>query len=321
MSRAAAARPEAPLISVVVVVVSDTTGGGGTLHLERSLDALRRQVDPPAFEVVVAHPPGLPGVEELARRFPEATFVRAEGLRGFTGRGGSREHHDELRARGLATARGEIVGLLEDHAVPDPHWCARVAQAHREDVAAVGGAIENGVDRPLAWAVYFCDFGRYQNPLPPGAPATVSDANVAYKRPALQAVRPVWQDSFREPAVNAALRAAGQRLALAPEVVVYQHRDDLRLRSAVAERFIWGRSYAAARAGGTGLSRRATYVALSPLLPGVLLLRMIRNVLRRGRCRGAFAKALPLTALLTASWSAGELIGYLSGSAGSSRAS
>ena len=40
--------------------------------------------------------------------------------------------------------------------------------AHREYYAAIGGAIENGVDRPLNWAVYYSDFGRYQNPFQSG---------------------------------------------------------------------------------------------------------------------------------------------------------
>jgi hypothetical protein len=122
---------------------------------------------------------------------------------------GGREHHDVLRARGLAAAHGDLVGLLEVHARPDPQWCASVAAAHRQPYAAVGGAIENGVDRPLNWAVYYCDFGRYQNPVPAGETLFASDANVTYKRAALEGVRPSWQESFREVVVNRALTSLG----------------------------------------------------------------------------------------------------------------
>ena len=73
----------------------------------------------------------------------------------------------------------------------------------------MGGAIENSIDRPLNWAVYFCDFLRYQTPLPDGESALASDANVSYKRTALQAIQPVWRDVFHETSVNAALRARG----------------------------------------------------------------------------------------------------------------
>jgi Glycosyl transferase family 2 len=301
-----------PLLSVVVVIVSDTTQARShASHLAGCLQALTQQVDPPSMEVIVPYHLRTQGIEDLKLRFPSVVFLRIEDLKTFIEQGGSREHHDELRARGLAAARGELIGLLEDHARPDPHWCARVVEAHRQSYAAVGGAIENGIDRPLNWAVYFCDFYRYQNPVPQGESPFVSDANVSYKRSALAAIRPIWQDVFHETAVNWGLTSRGEKLALSPQVVVYQHRSDLRLGSVLKERFIWGRSYAASRGKLSGGHKRAMYAALSPILPGVLLLRMTMSVTKKGRCRGAFLKALPLTALLTVSWSLGELLGYL----------
>src|SRR6202042_3833936 len=117
---------------------------------------------------------------------------------------------------------GDIVALVEDHGIVAPDWSARVVEAHRRGFAAIGGAIENGIDQPLNWAVYFCDFLRYQNPLPEGEAATASDANVSYKRSALEAIRPVWQESFHESSVNSALLAKGEKLAAAPDIIVYQ---------------------------------------------------------------------------------------------------
>jgi hypothetical protein len=301
-----------PRLSVVVVIVSDTTDARSQVaHLAGCLQALTRQVDPPSMEIIVPYHPRTPGIEDLKLRFPSVVFLGIEDLKTFVDRGGSREHHDELRARGLAAARGDLLGLLEDHARPDPHWCARMVEAHRQSYAAVGGAIENGIDRPLNWAVYFCDFYRYQNPVPQGESPFVSDANVSYKRSVLAAIRPIWQEVFHETAVNWELTSRGEKLALAPQVIVYQHRSDLRLCSALKERFIWGRSYAASRGKLSGALKRAIYAVLSPMLPGVLLLRMTMSVAKKGRCLGAFLKALPLTALLTVSWSLGELLGYL----------
>jgi hypothetical protein len=243
-------------------------------------------------------------------------FHLADDIKTLGDLGGSHEHHDELRGRGLALARGEVVGMLEDHARPDAHWCAGMVQAHRRAAfAGIGGAIENGIDRALNWAVYFCDFGRYQNRLPEGETPFASDANITYKREALQAVRAVWQDIYQETAVNAALHGRGEKLGLTPRAVVYQHRTDLRFVGALRERFIWGRSYAATRGRLVGRARRAVYAALSPALPGILLWRMARNVIRKRRCVGAFFKALPLTTLLTAAWSLGELAGYVTGRA------
>jgi hypothetical protein len=167
------------------------------------------------------------------------------------------------------------------------------------------------VDRLLNWAVYFCDFGKYQNPVPAGPSNFISDVNSAYKRSALMAVREVWQDAFREPEVNAALQARGGTLALFPTGVVYQNRRNLRLRTALAERVIWGRSYGVLRGRHTSRGKRWLLILLSPLLPALLLARMSLNAWRRRRHWIPFVKAFPLTALLTIAWSIGELSGYL----------
>jgi hypothetical protein len=221
----------------------------------------------------------------------------------------------------MATASGEIIGLLEDHGRPDPHWCAQILEAHRQGYAAIGGAIENGIDRPLNWAVYFCDFYRYQNPVPEGESPFVSDANVAYKRSALESIRLVWQETFQETAVNEALASRGQVLALSPKLIVYQHRSNLRLGSALKERLIWGRSYAVSRSQRAGGLKRAIYAALSPLLPVVLLWRMTASVSKKRQDLRAFFKVLPLTAVLLGSWSLGELLGYVTARPDLSRSS
>jgi hypothetical protein len=304
-----------PVLSVVVVVVSDTVGrSAGLVPLARCLEALERQTDPPETEVIVPYLPRDAEVEELdrlARRFPRVLFLAVGDVRPPVG--ASREHHDALRARGLAAARGEIVALLEDHARPDPLWSSRVVEAHRLPHAAIGGAIENDVDRPLNWAVYFCDFYRYMNPVPAGAADGASDANVSFKRRSLEAIRPIWNGSFHEPAVNAALVEGGQTMALFPDIVVVQHREELHPAEALKERFVWGRSYAAARGATATPGRRAFMAALSPALPLLLTARMARTVADRGRLGGAFVRALPWTLLLTTSWSLGELMGYVAG--------
>lgn len=299
-----------PLVSVVVVIVSDTTTPrASAAHLAECLDALASQTDAPPFEVIVPHTTAVDGLEAVRARFPDVRFLPAPDV---VARVGGREHHDVLRARGMAVARGEIVGLLEDHARPHPRWCAAVADAHRSPHAAIGGAIENGVDTPLNWAVYYCDFGKYQNPVAAGETAFASDANVTYKREALEAVRPAWQEAFREVVVNGALKGQGRTIALDPRVIAYQNRHGLALTPALRERFSWGRSYAATRRSQLPPVRRLILAMLAPALPAVLLYRMGRTA----RARGSFAtfgRALPFTALLLVSWSAGEGLGYVTG--------
>jgi len=100
---------------------------------------------------------------------------------------------------------------------------------------------------------------------------------------------------------------------LSPDVVVYQHRINLRLGPALVERYVWGRSYAAVRVESVPASRRILFAVLCPLLPFVLLLRQWGTVTRTKRNRAAFLKALPLTFLLDIAWSWGEFVGYVTG--------
>ena len=141
-----------PVLTVIVAIVSDTTKCADVAHLEGCLTSLMQQTDCPAMEIIVPHHPAVEGIAAARDRFPRVKFVEIADLRTYKGTPGIREHHDEIRSRGLAMARGSIVALTEDHAIPVRDWCARMVEAHGEGVAAVAGAIQNGVDRPLNWA-------------------------------------------------------------------------------------------------------------------------------------------------------------------------
>lgn len=306
-----------PVLSVVVAIVSDTTDPRVDVsHLAGCLEALRDQAGAPSMEVIVPYHDGVDGVEGLRRQFPEVTFLPVGDLKAA---GGSREHHDAIRARGIAAAQGGLIALLEDHGRPDRAWSANIVRAHEQSYSAIGGAIENGVDRPLNWGVYFCDFWRYQNPLPSGESTFASDANTSYKRSAMESIRPLWEQSFREVVVNGELISRGGKVALQPDIVVYQHRSNLRPGAALRERFIWGRSYATTRNRLLSVPRRIAYAILSPSLPAVLLFRMADIAWKRRRHLGKFLGSVLWIGALLASWSLGEGFGYLTGASSRSR--
>jgi len=286
-----AARPE---ISVALIVPGDGAG------LDRALAALRGQRQPPAMEILVPHHD--PALLARAGRHDDVRTVEARGA-----------SFDEHRAAAIAAARAPLVALTEDHAVVADDWARRLLEEHRREVAAVGGAIDNAIDRPLAWAVYFCDFAPYMPPFAEGPAARLSDVNVCYKREALEDVREVWERRFHETAVNGALLRRGATLWAAPGVIVRQARGELRLAGALRERYLWGRSYAGAIAAGMTSFRRGAYALLSPLLPAVLLLRRARDVFSKGRNRRKFLRSLPVMTLLLGLWAAGECVGYLTG--------
>ncbi len=304
-----------PDLSVVVAIVGDTTSPRADVaHLTENLQRLTSgQIDPPSIEVIVPYLNHVDGIEALSNVFPQVVFLPVNDIDMSAYQGGGREHHDVIRARGMQIAKGRLVALLEDCALPAENWARAVVDAHESDFAGIGGAIENSVDRALNWSVYFCDFGRYQNPLPPGPSDFASDANTSYKAADLALIAPVWEKSFREVVVNEALKQKGRTVALDPSIIVNQNRKGLSLGDALQERFVWGQSYAATRNVSLSFPKRLFYAALSPILPALLFFRHASTAQSRKNNFGAFMRAAPLTVLLLMSWSFGEAIGYLVG--------
>ena len=161
------------------------------------------------------------------------------------------------------------------------------------------------------WAIYFCDFSRYQYPLRAGPSRFLSDVNISYKKDALEQVRELWNDLYHEPFVNGALLARGETLWLFPEIIVYQHRNNLKLSSALRERINWGRYYAGNRAQKITFPKWLFFAVFCPLLPVLLVTRKTCGVLSKNRLIQVFVKALPLIFLLTLFWSFGEFVGYV----------
>lgn len=300
-----------PTLSVIIAIVSDTTGPAEARHLAGCLAALTGQCQDGDVELIVPHLEDVAGLTEVKEQFPQARFLPITGLKAAAS--GGREHHDVLRAHGLLAARGELVALVEDHALPDEAFCAQVIAAHRADDAVIGGAMDNAVDYALNWAVYFCDFGRYQNPVPDGESYFASDANVSYRRSTLDSVRDVWESSFREVVVNGALRTNGVKVILRPQIIVYQNRSGLGLRAAMRERYVWGRSFAATRNMMLSMPKRLVLACLSPVLPALLTWRIAKTAWQRKRLFPKFIRSSALIVVLQVTWSVGEGLGYLLG--------
>lgn len=297
-------------LSVVVTIVD------GGEALERCLRALQGQVDPPVLEVIIPFDDSVRQMEEVAARYSEFHFLNLGNLgtaRAQESASGQHELFDRRRAAGLAHAQGDLVAMLEDRGVPVPTWANRFVAAHRQDHLVIGGAIENGTDRVLSWAVYFCDFGRFQLPFEGGAADYVSDINVCYKPGALERTRELWRERFHETTVHWALQRSGVILYLTPDVVIEQIRDLPGFRQLLEERLAWGRLFAYTRGKECTLARRLAWTTVTPLLPFILFLRLIRLRIRKRVAVGSFVKALPAILVLLTAWSVGEMVGYLTG--------
>lgn len=297
-------------LSVVVTIVD------GGPALQRCLAALTTQAGAPPFEVVVPHDRSVAGIPVLAAQFPGCRFLDLGDVateRPAGSAAGQHELFDRRRAAGLAAAGGDIVAIVEDRAPPRSDWAASLLAEHtRHPHAVIGGAVANGRDVALHRAVFLSDYGRYEPPFEAGPRDWVTDVNVSYKRPSLEAVRAVWADAYHETSVHWALQRAGATLWLTPAFVVESRRDELTMGGLLGERFAWGRLFAATRARESGLGRRLVRAAAAPVLPLVLLLRIARREIARRR--GAKLPAIvPALILLLTAWSLGEATGEITG--------
>jgi glycosyltransferase involved in cell wall biosynthesis len=99
--------------------------------LVRSVESVQRQTAS-ALEVIVAVDHNDDLLERVRAHLRDVVAVSNRDQRGLSG----------ARNSGLAAARGELVAFLDDDAVAEPDWLARLAEGYADPrVLAVGGAV------------------------------------------------------------------------------------------------------------------------------------------------------------------------------------
>src|SRR5437879_13406548 len=115
---------------------------------------------------------------------------------------------------------------------------------------------------------------------PTGVAPEVPGDNESYKRVHIDRCQQVWRHGFWEPTVHAELKKAGFQLLLVPSIIVY-HKRSFGFWGFMKQRFQHGRQFGGERASRLAGPQRVLYVVLSPVVPGVLLVRIIRQVLSK----------------------------------------
>ncbi|MGH7592380.1 MAG: glycosyltransferase family 2 protein, partial [Gemmatimonadales bacterium] len=282
-------------LSVVV------TAWTGVDELERCLTSLSSQLDPDLDEVIVACNFDLAAGHALG----SAVAIDPPPARSAT--------VPQLRAAGLLASDGAVVAFIEDHCVAAPGWRDALMRAHSGLFDVVGGPVglaRGG--RPLDWAVYFYDYGRFAPPMISGPVDSLSGTNMSFARWFLDDAEERWYREVHETALRDEVRH--QRLTMyldAGAVVIHGARRPA--RHAVPLAFHLARGFAGRRVSQASRLRRAGFAATTPLLPFLLGSRIVIAVVRRRRELGRLAAALPWLAVLLAAWSAGECAGYLWG--------
>ncbi len=289
-------KTSSPALSVVIASVNGWSMLGPTL---RALDA---QPERSRMEVIVVEAAG--GATRRALRDHEPAVEVIEVDEKLT--------IPALRHLGVRRSRGELVAILEDHGEVAPDWAGALLEAHRGPWGAVGGVVENGRDGLVNWAAFFCEYTPYMGPVAEGESADLPGNNIAYKRPHLLRHAHELEEGRWESWINDKIRLDGVPIASTNKAVV-RHIKPFRLGHFLVQRFHFARSYAGMRRVDQSPLKRLIYGVGSLALPGMLLLRVSRTALAKGRHLGRFAASVPLIALFYTVGAAGESIGYLVG--------
>ncbi|HEU5117351.1 MAG TPA: glycosyltransferase, partial [Isosphaeraceae bacterium] len=273
-------RQSTPALSVVIASVN------GWSVLEPTLKALDAQPERSRMEIVVVETVGGETRERLEAHEPPVAIVAMDEKRPIP----------RLRYLGVTRARGDVVAILEDHGEVAPDWAKQVLHAHQGPWGAVGGSVENGRTGLVNWSAFFCEYTAYMGPVPEGEAADLPGNNIAYKRPHLMRHARVLDDGKWESWINEKLRIDGVPTASTNRMVV-KHIKPFKLGYFLVQRFHFSRSYAGMRRVDQSLSKRLIYGFGSLALPGLLMLRVTKNVLTKRRHVGRFLLCSPLVAL------------------------
>jgi glycosyltransferase involved in cell wall biosynthesis len=223
---------------------------------------------------------------------------------------------------GISVAEGAVVAITEAHCTFPPDWAGRVLAAHEADPApAIGGVVEPGPTLGWSdWALYFADYGQFMRPLHSGPVREMPGENVSFKVGALNAARRAGdsfeQTGFWKTFLCERLQQANQVLLSVAEIVVFYNRH-LGITSIIVRRLTHGRCLGGMRRLQISWQRRTLIVVGGWLLPGLIFVRLWRNVWPKRRHRFKFIISLPLILIAIVAWSIGEWWGTLFGTGNS----
>jgi hypothetical protein len=264
--------------------------------IESTLEAAIGQAREVGGEVVVAicrSDPSYSIVESIAAR-------ESEVLRLVTS--GEPCGVPQLRRDGVRAARARWVVITEDHCLFRSGWLAGMLRG-AGDVR--GGAVANGRNSYAGWAQYFSRYAAFMPPVQDGPAAQLPGNNACYARHLLDSES--IEEGFWEAELNRKLAERGVQLFMCSGLTIAQRqqRDWLEFASL---RFRHGRCYGGQRGGSTLLA-----LLRGPLIPAILIWRILRAESHKRYKVGWFVVTFPLLAFYILAWSLGEEVGYLAG--------
>ena len=219
-----------------------------------------------------------------------------------------------MKLEAVRRATAPVVVFAEDHCFPTPTWGAALLAAHDAGWEAVGPVVSNGnPGTRLSQAAFLLHWLSWTGPLPAGETHYLPWHNTSYRRRDLLALGERLSELLPvEGFLQDELRASGSRFYLEPAACA-THINMSRLRPWIGHGYWGGRMYAAFRSARWPLPQRLLRVMGAPLVPGVRLLRILRDVRRSDELRALVPGVLPCLVLGLVIHAVGEVAGYLVG--------
>ena len=210
-----------------------------------------------------------------------------------------------LRRLGFDHARGDVVAFTEDSCIFNPGWADawRSAFADPRVVAATGPVVPSMGDRPIDWAVFFCEYAPF---LPGLAPTRLAGNNFAVRR---SCPPQPCDDGLHESAVLFSPTGRPDSFAYSP-LATAAHVRRYTLTEALRDRLRLGLDYGRRRGGTVPRPLRELSLFVGPMILLVQAVRLSVAVARRRRHLGRYLETLQFTLLLLTAWSVGEWLGW-----------
>lgn len=290
-----------PVLSVVIAAHN------GKKELVSCLAALKNQFfpdEPVKYEIIVAGYLHDELKKSISEEYPEVKLLQAVSPLSVPA----------LRSIGIKASKGDIIALLEDHCIPAKDWIQTILSNHQKGYPVVGGAVENSLVRgAIDWAVYFFEYSAFMNPVSEGTTTVLPGNNVSYSRSAMKYFEDLLEQNLWESIWHKRLVRRGIVLYSSPAMIVYHNRPFRIMRFWLLS-FVHGSNYAVASLGYSNF-KKLLWVILAVFLPFILTFRVGRRVLGKQRYLKEFIKASPIILWFYIGWTAGELMGTLTGRA------
>lgn len=213
---------------------------------------------------------------------------------------------------GISAARGRIVALTTTQFRVRDGWArALLAEFNSSRIAAVGGRMALAANAGiLERAVFLIRYSEHMGSADREGPREIAGDNAAYVRDAVVGVSPNLEGGFWEVDAHRLLRAGGAKICRAVDAVA-EFAPELSLGAMLSNRFVHGSHFGVYRVRALGWPRWRA-VAVTPLVPAVLLVRILGRMRHAGQPVRSVLILFPALMLLLFAWAAGEAHGALS---------